>query len=140
MASKAEEIMQYLKTALDAVVGVTVYRSRNVPVGKADAPWVNLYWSLDRIEGATIGNTCTRSLRVHTMIGARGDVPDSEADAARVAVHEAVMTDRTCGGKAIALEEVDLKCSQASADDDVALLERIYDVKYDSAVDDDEAP
>lgn len=139
MSSRAETIMQFLATALAGVNGVTVYRSRNVPVEKANAPWVNLYWSQDRISGSTIGNTCTRELLVHTVIGARGAAPDSLADAARVAVHAAMMADRTCGGNARAMEEVAFTCRQASADDDAALLERVYEVKYESAVNSDAA-
>lgn len=139
MASKAEEIMQFLFTAIDAAVGVTAYRSRNVPVGKTDAPWVNLFWSKDEIEGSTFGNRCIRVLRVHTVVGARGAVPDSLADSARTAVHAAVMADQTCGGKSATIEEMALTCQQVSADDDAALLERVYDVKYETDRDDDTA-
>lgn len=101
MASRSEQILDHLASLLTAAAGVpTVYRSRVEAFSRDEAPVVVVE---PAGETAVEFSTCKLdwTLPVLIAIHTRGAIPDQLADPIRVAVHSALMADRTLGGLAI---------------------------------------
>ena len=90
MASKREDILNAIKTALANTTGVgtRIYRSRTIPLQqRSELPALLISWSTDTAEQNTSLPTLDWSLSVTVTILSSGDVPDSQADNTLISMH-----------------------------------------------------
>ena len=107
MASKREDILDAIKTALAGTSGVStrIYRSRTIPLAqRSQLPALIIEWSNDTPEQNTALPTLDWSLSCSVTILSSGDVPDEQADATLVSMHSKIMADLTLGGEAIDIQ------------------------------------
>ena len=104
MASKREDILDAIKTALTGTTGVStrIYRSRTIPLSqRSQLPSLIIEWSSDNPEQNTALPTLDWSLSVSVTVLSSGDVPDEQADDTIISMHSKIMDDLTLGGEAI---------------------------------------
>ena len=139
MASKREDILNAIKTALANTTGVgtRIYRSRTIPLQqRSELPALLISWSTDTAEQNTSLPTLDWSLSVTVTILSSGDVPDSQADNTLISMHSKIMADLTLGGEAIDIEPTDQSFEAVDADQPLGAINCSYLVRYRTQVDD----
>tara|TARA_R100000781_G_scaffold113475_1_gene82029 strand:+ start:283 stop:711 length:429 start_codon:yes stop_codon:yes gene_type:complete len=139
MASKREDILNAIKTALANTTGVgtRIYRSRTIPLQqRSELPALLISWSTDTAEQNTSLPTLDWSLSVTVTILSSGDVPDSQADNTLISMHSKIMADLTLGGEAIDVEPTDQSFEAVDADQPLGAINCSYLVRYRTEVDD----
>jgi len=139
MASKREDILNAIKTALANTTGVgtRIYRSRTIPLQqRSELPALLISWSTDTAEQNTSLPTLDWSLSVTVTILSSGDVPDSQADNTLISMHSKIMADLTLGGEAIDVEPTDQSFEAVDADQPLGAINCSYLVRYRTQVDD----
>ena len=139
MASKREDILDAIKTALAGTTGVStrIYRSRTIPLAqRSELPALIIEWSSDTPEQNTALPTLDWFLSVTVTVLASGDVPDSQADDTIVSMHSKIMADLTLGGEAIDVEPTDQSFEAVDADQPLGAINCSYLVRYRTQVDD----
>jgi len=139
MASKREDILNAIKTALANTTGVgsRIYRSRTIPLQqRSELPALLISWSTDTAEQNTSLPTLDWSLSVTVTILSSGNVPDSQADNTLISMHSKIMADLTLGGEAIDVEPTDQSFEAVDADQPLGAINCSYLVRYRTQVDD----
>ena len=139
MASKREDILNAIKTALANTTGVgtRIYRSRTIPLQqRSELPALLISWSTDTAEQNTSLPTLDWSLSVTVTILSSGDVPDSQADNTLMSMNSIIMADLTLGGEAIDVEPTDQSFEAVDADQPLGAINCSYLVRYRTQVDD----
>ena len=139
MASKREDILNAIKTALANTTGVgtRIYRSRTIPLQqRSELPALLISWSTDTAEQNTSLPTLEWSLSVTVTILSSGDVPDSQADNTLISMHSKLLADLTLGGEAIDIEPTDQSFEAVDADQPLGAINCSYLVRYRTQVDD----
>lgn len=139
MASKREDILNAIKTALANTTGVgtRIYRSRTIPLQqRSELPALLISWSTDTAEQNTSLPTLDWSLSVTVTILSSGDVPDSQADNTLISMHSKLLADLTLGGEAIDIEPTDQSFEAVDADQPLGAINCSYLVRYRTQVDD----
>ena len=139
MASKREDILNAIKTALANTTGVgtRIYRSRTIPLQqRSELPALLISWSTDTAEQNTSLPTLDWSLSVTVTILSSGDVPDSQADNTLISMHSKLLADLTLGGEAIDIEPTELSFEAVDADQPLGAINCSYLVRYRTQVDD----
>jgi len=131
MASKREQILAAMATALAGTVGVgsRIYRSRVEAFARNEAPAIVIEPGPDR---AVPYSTCKLdwTLDVLVAVYARGPIPDQLADATIVSVHSKLMADRTIGGLAIDIIPTTVVPELEAADQPAVWMVCTYQVRY----------
>ena len=139
MASKREDILDAIKTALAGTTGVStrIYRSRTIPLAqRSELPALLISWTGDSAEQNTSLPTLDWSLSVVVTVLSSGDVPDSQADATIVSMHSKMTADLTLGGEAIDIQPGDVSFEAIDGDSPIGAINCTYIVRYRTQVDD----
>ena len=139
MASKREDILDAIKTALAGTVGVStrIYRSRTRPLGqRSQLPALIIEWNNDAAEQNTSLPTLDWSLSVTGTVLSSGDVPDEQADATVVSAHAKLMADLTLGGESIDIQPTNVTFEAIDGDSPIGVTGMGYTVRYRTEVDD----
>ena len=139
MASKREDILDAIKTALAGTTGVStrIYRSRTIPLAqRSELPALLISWTNDGAEQNTSLPTLDWSLNVVVTVLSSGDVPDEQADATVVSMHSKMMADLTLGGEAIDIQPSDVSFEAIDGDQPIGAITCSYIVRYRTEVDD----
>ena len=139
MASKREDILDAIKTALAGTVGVStrIYRSRVIPLAqRSELPALIIEWSSDTPEQNTALPTLDWYLSVTVTVLASGDVHDEQADDTIVSMHSKIMADLTLGGEAIDIQPGTVSFEAIDADQPLGAISCEYLVQYRSEIDD----
>lgn len=129
MTTKRENILARLKTNLDALSGVTVYRNRVEPLSRGEAPAIILEpVSDDPIEAFSSKLQWTFRVRVTVLV--RSNSPDSAADTFIENVHDAIMSDSTVNGYALDIDPDSTNFNFFEADLPVGMIAMDYLIKY----------
>ena len=138
MASKREDILDAIKTALAGTTGVStrIYRSRTIPLAqRSQLPALIIEWSDDSCEQNTSLPTLDWSLNVTVTVLSSGDVPDEQADNTIVAVHAKMMADLTLGGEAIDIQPTTVNFEAIDGDSPIGVTSMGFLVRYRTDVD-----
>ena len=139
MASKREDILDAIKTALANTTGVggRIYRSRTLPLAqRSQLPSLIIEWSNDAAEQNTSLPTLDWSLSVTVTVLSSGDVPDEQADATVVSAHSKLMADLTLGGESIDIQPTNVTFEAIDGDSPIGVTGMGYTVRYRTEVDD----
>ena len=139
MASKREDILDAIKTALAGTVGVStrIYRSRTIPLAqRSQLPALIIEWNNDAAEQNTSLPTLDWSLSVTVTVLSSGDVPDEQADATVVSAHSKLMADLTLGGESIDIQPTNVTFEAIDGDSPIGVTGMGYTVRYRTEVDD----
>ena len=137
MASKREDILDAIKTALAGTTGVStrIYRSRTIPLAqRSELPALLISWTNDGAEQNTSLPTLDWSLNVVVTVLSSGDVPDEQADATVVSMHSKMMADLTLGGEAIDIQPSDVSFEAIDGDQPIGAINCSYIVRYRTEV------
>ena len=138
MASRREDILDAIKTALAGTTGVStrIYRSRTIPLAqRSELPALLISWTNDSVEQNTALPTLDWSLNVVVTVLSSGDVPDEQADATIVSMHSKMMADLTLGGEAIDVQPSDVSFEAIDGDSPIGAINCSYIVRYRTDVD-----
>ena len=138
MASKREDILDAIKTALAGTTGVStrIYRSRTIPLAqRSQLPALIIEWSDDSCEQNTSLPTLDWSLNVTVTVLSSGDVPDQQADNTIVSVHAKMMADLTLGGEAIDIQPTTVNFEAIDGDSPIGVTSMGFLVRYRTDVD-----
>lgn len=138
MASKREDILDAIKTALAGTTGVStrIYRSRTIPLAqRSELPALIIEWSDDSAEQNTSLPTLDWSLNVTVTVLSSGDVPDEQADNTIVSVHAKMMADLTLGGEAIDIQPTTVNFEAIDGDSPIGVTSMGFLVRYRTDVD-----
>jgi hypothetical protein len=138
MASKREDILDAIKTALAGTTGVStrIYRSRTIPLAqRSELPALIIEWSDDSAEQNTSLPTLDWSLNVTVTVLSSGDVPDEQADNTIVSVHAKMMADLTLGGEAIDIQPTTVNFEAIDGDSPIGVTAMGFLVRYRTDVD-----
>lgn len=97
------QIMKAWETACNAAgkpTGVTVHRSRYLPLEEDELPAIVLYWVNEEDEPANVTGDLDRRLRCWAECRAKSHTPDDALDPLLVWAEEAAMADPKFGGVA----------------------------------------
>ena len=139
MASKREDILDAIKTALSNTTGVgtRIYRSRTLPLAqRSQLPSLIIEWSNDAAEQNTSLPTLDWSLSVTVTVLSSGDVPDEQADSTVVSAHAKLMADLTLGGESIDIQPTNVTFEAIDGDSPIGVTGMGYTVRYRTEVDD----
>ena len=138
MASRREDILDAIKTALAGTTGVStrIYRSRTIPLAqRSELPALLISWTNDSVEQNTALPTLDWALNVVVTVLSSGDVPDEQADATIVSMHSKMMADLTLGGEAIDVQPSDVSFEAIDGDSPIGAINCSYLVRYRTDVD-----
>jgi hypothetical protein len=138
MASKREDILDAIKTALAGTTGVStrIYRSRTIPLAqRSQLPALIIEWSDDSCEQNTSLPTLDWSLNVTVTVLSSGDVPDEQADNTIVSVHAKMCADLTLGGEAIDIQPTTVTFEAIDGDSPIGVTSMGFLVRYRTDVD-----
>ena len=138
MASKREDILDAIKTALAGTTGVStrIYRSRTIPLAqRSQLPALIIEWRDDSCEQNTSLPTLDWSLNVTVTVLSSGDVPDQQADNTIVSVHAKMMADLTLGGEAIDIQPTTVTFEAIDGDSPIGVTSMGFLVRYSTDVD-----
>lgn len=122
-----EAIAAQLSTLLTGLPGVTVARSREVPVSRGEGLFVIVRPEQANAEnkGRSLGVTQWDAVFKITLI-ARAAVPDTTADAVLEAIHQRVMADPTLGNRCADLAPVSVSYDFEQADRTAVAIDLRY--------------
>lgn len=126
-----ESILAYVLTLLSAVPGATAYRTREEAFAVEEGIGIVLKPREAPVEmrTATTDTVLINFMFVITLI-ARGTVPDSLADPVRVAIHKAIMADKTLGGRTALLMPHSTEWEFEEADKTATVIEMRFVARY----------
>jgi hypothetical protein len=108
MSTRREQILAAIKTALDDIDDVTVYRSRTQAAKREEGNVVNVFPIADAAEQANLGRLgWSLVVRVSaTVFADDDDVLDTAADPIVEAIHAAMTADPFLGGLSVDVQPV----------------------------------
>ena len=133
MASKREDILDAIKTALANTTGVStrIYRSRTLPLEqRTQLPALLISWNNDAVEQTTSLPKLDWSLSVVLTVLSSGSVPDEQADATVVSAHSKMMADLTLGGNCIDVEPGNVTFEAIDGDSPIGSVNMEYIIRY----------
>lgn len=139
MTTRRENILARLKTNLDAITGVSVYRVRTTPLARGEVPAIVLEPVADDPNEDSYVKTMW-TLRVRCSVFVRNDAPGNAADAFVEKVHEKIMADTTVNGYALDIDADTTNFSFFDADVPLGVVAMDYLVKYRTDREDLTAP
>lgn len=133
MTSIREQILDAVKTALDATAGVSgrVYRSRTNPITRTNLPCIVITPVAEQLVDESVPRATWRLTFRITYIG-RGSDPDGALDPVICSAHALLMADRTLGNKAQDIAPVQSTWSFAEGDGANCVVSADYVAQYQS--------
>jgi len=129
MTTRRESILARIKTNLDAISDVSVYRVRTTPLARGEVPAIVLEPISDDPTEEIYSKT-TWTLRIRVSVLVRANAPDNSADAVVEEVHAKIMADPTCNNLALDTEADTTNFSFFDADVPLGVVAMDYLVKY----------
>ena len=129
MTTRRESILARIKTNLDAIDDVSVYRVRTTPLARGEVPAIVLEPISDDPTEEVYSKT-TWTLRIRVSVLVRANAPDNSADAVVEEVHAKIMADPTCNNLALDTEADTTNFSFFDADVPLGVVAMDYLVKY----------
>lgn len=129
MSSVRENILVYIAAQVAAVTGVTVYRSREAAVSRAEGVVIILK-PIEEAVAKMANEVAMRELTVSLVLVLRGVVPDTTADPYLVQITNLIQTDTTLGGLAARCVEKTTRWDMEMADISALVVELTFIVKY----------
>lgn len=127
--SARETILTYLATQIQAVTGVTVFRSREAAVARGEGVVLILKPTEELV--VKIANEITvRDMTVTLLLVVRDVVPDSVADPYLTQIIALIQGDTTLGGHAARCIEKSTRWDMQVADLTALVVELTFIVKY----------
>ena len=139
MASKREDILAAIKTALANTTGVgtRIYRSRTLPLAqRSQLPALIIEWSNDDASLITSAPSINWSLTVTVTILCSGDVPDQGVDATLLSMHSKIMNDVTLGGECMDIAPTTQAFETIDGDSPIGVMTCSYLVRYQTTTTD----
>ena len=129
MTTKRESILARLKTNLDAITGVNVYRVRTTPLARGEVPAIVLEPVTDDPSEDSYVKTMW-TFRVRCSVFVRNDAPGNAADSFVEEVHSKIMADPTVDGNALDIDADTTNFDFFDADVPLGVVAMDYLVKY----------
>jgi len=129
MTTRRESILARIKTNLDAIDDVSVYRVRTTPLARGEVPAIVLEPISDDPTEEIYSKT-SWTLRIRVSVLVRANAPDNSADAVVEEVHAKIMADPTCNNLALDTEADTTNFSFFDADVPLGVVAMDYLVKY----------
>ena len=140
MSSIREQILDYIVEQLNTVNGITAVRSRLAPVPRAEGTLVIVTWQSETV-GEQLMFGVERTLAIKLSIIARGQVPDTVADAVAVKVYAKLKgTDLVAGMNGLAwtpIVETGRVNQMEEADDGAVDYQMFFEVTYRTVIGDE---
>lgn len=136
MATKREQILQAIKSALagTAGVGTRIYRSRTEPISRGESPAIVIEPLRDGPQQNTSLPTLDWTLNARVTVIVRGQVPDQLADPIVEDLHAKLMADLSLGGIAIDIQPGPVIFELLEADQPAGAISCNYLIRYRTAV------
>ncbi len=128
--TRRELILARLKTNLDAISGVNVYRSRVEPLARSEAPAIIIEPISDQPIDTNFYDKLDWSLRVRVSTIVRAALPDDESDTYTQAVHLKLMADQTVNSYALDLTPERTDFNLIEADLPLGIISQDFIVRY----------
>lgn len=129
MNTAREGILAQIATLANQVQGLTVFRSRDAAISRAETPALVIQPEEETVEFQS-SLLAVRLLVVVLTVFTRSDVPDQTADPLIQALHAKLMADPTLGGRAARVIEQGSKWAFEVADRTALATELRYQIKY----------
>jgi hypothetical protein len=129
MSSARENILVYLVAQIQAITGLTVFRSREAAVSRSEGA-VLILKPLEEQVVKIAGEIAVRDLHVTLTLIVRGVVPDSIADPYLVQITALIQDDTTLGGLAARCIEKTTRWDMHIADLTALIVELTFVIKY----------
>ena len=129
MTTLRENILARIKTNLDTISGVSVYRVRTTPLARGEVPAIVLEPVSDSPSEDSFVKTMW-TFQVKCSVFVRNDAPGNTADAFVEEVHSKIMADPTCNGNALDIDAGNTDFSFFDADVPLGVVEMNFLVKY----------
>jgi hypothetical protein len=132
MPSKREQIIDKVRELLlnETPAGFAVFRERRRPLGENDLRAINIVPESDPRQDTGGTQFTDRFLTLDIQIHARGEQPSTVADSTVIAVHVALMANRTLDGLALDVVANDNDFEYDELDDDLVCIHQRYAVLY----------
>lgn len=136
MATKREQILQAIKSALagTAGVGTRIYRSRTEPISRGESPAIVIEPLRDDPQQNTSLPTLDWTLNARVTVIVRGQVPDQLADPIVEDLHAKLMADLSLGGIAIDIQPGPVIFELLEADQPAGAISCNFQIRYRTAV------
>ena len=133
MATKREQILAAVKTALTGTTGVStrIYRSRVTATSRDKSPSI----VVEPVSDQPNQNSATYekldwTLRIRIVVISRGNIPDKLADPTIDSLHKKVVADPTLGGLAIDIRPSTTSFEMLDADKPAGVIFCEYEIDY----------
>lgn len=133
MATKREQILAAVKTALTGTTGVStrIYRSRVTATSRDKSPSI----VVEPIADEPNQNSATYqkldwTLKIRIVVISRGNIPDKLADPTIDSLHKKVVADPTLGGLAIDIRPGTTSFEMLDADKPAGVIFCEYEIDY----------
>jgi hypothetical protein len=138
MATKREQILAAIKTALNGTTGVgtRIYRSRVEAFARSECPALVVEPVNDEASIETSLPTLSWRLTVQIAVVVRGTVPDQLADPIVQSLHSKLTADLTLGGYAMDIQPVNISFDLVEGDQPTGVVTCTYRVLYRTSVTD----
>ena len=128
--SRRELILARLKTNLDAISGVTIYRSRVEPLSRSETPAISIEPVTDMPDNTSFFDKIDWTLRVRVSTFVRAAIPDDTSDTYTQAVHLKLMADQTVNSYALDLSPDRTDFDLIEADIPLGIISQDFLVRY----------
>lgn len=129
-ASKREQILDYIVSALGTALGLTVRRSRSTAIGKAETVAVSLYATSEDVQQHP-NQRASRTLSIQVNVFTRGDEPDALADSSVATVVSTLMSNTRCGGLTNTLRETGISWDfDNEVSEDFGVASVTFEIEY----------
>ena len=128
--TRRELILSRMKTNLDSITGITVYRSRVEPLARGEVPAIIIEPVDDNPTDTNIFDKLDWSLRVRISTIVRASIPDDVSDTYTQQVHLKIMADPDINGYALDLTPDRTDFSLIEADVPLGIINQDFIVHY----------
>lgn len=135
MSTKRETILLALKTKLEAITGLNVYRSRVSALTKAKSPAVSLE-SVQDTASFDLVPLINWTSRIRVLLIVRNQEPEVTADPWVSEIYDAIMNDTTLGGLTIDIRPVSNEYEMEEADTTIGYISINFDLVYRTSAND----
>jgi hypothetical protein len=125
-----ELILSRLKTNLDAIPSVNIYRSRVEPLARGETPAIIIEPISDQPVDTNFYDKLSWTMRVRISTIVRAALPDDISDLYTQQVHLKLMADQTINGNALDLTPDRTDFSLVEADIPLGIISQDFLIKY----------
>jgi hypothetical protein len=135
MTTKRETILATLKTKLETMSGLNVYRNRVSAIKRAKSPAVSLESVQDTATFDVIPRISWTS-RIRVLLIVRNAEPETNADAWVSDIHEKIMEDTTLSGLTVDIRPISFDYEMEEADVTIGYISMNFEVIFQTTQND----